>query len=201
MSLVEDIFLSDFMIFILLCVLLLAVTSWAFRSGELPGYALGWLVGIFMVVVYSALGGGVEVTVDEMTNAEPVRLTMVSVMIASLFGLVGGFGVLTFVQAPIHFPQRRSITIALLTTMVIIGLYILSTSGEYTRKSLGIFALAFAIGLLANIVLNGNSATRRAVPVRLPPDYPATGTPGEIPHAGDSVQNRFDRLRRRIERR
>lgn len=200
MGLVEGIFLSDFMIFVLLSAMLLAMTWWAFRAGELAGYALGWLVGIFLVVVYSALFGETAVTVDEIANAEPVQLTMLSVTGASLLGLVGGFAILLFVQLPNPFPlaQRRALTVALLTAMVLIGLYILSSSDEYTRKTLGIFSLAFGIGLLVNIVLNGGTAGARGN--GKPPDYPAQNAAGGPPRA-DSPQSRFDRLRRRIERR
>jgi hypothetical protein len=212
-GLIQEIFLSDFLIFVVLCAMMLTVTSWAFRIGEYPGYMLGWLVGIFIVVIYSAVIGDNNVTVEEVTSDAQIQLSMFSVAVASMFGLMAGFGLLFFTRmtsgrsaSPGTRSQGRGITVAVLMALLVMSLFILVTSDVYTRKIIGIFALAFAIGALSNVVLGGSpNITPRNYP---PPEdpyadgYNYTAQSGNIPRApGDAIQSRFDRLRRRIERR
>jgi hypothetical protein len=196
-SLIEGIFLSDFMIFIIICALLMMVTSWAFRLNEFAGYLLGWLVGIFCIVVYSAVVGGnsVNPTVEEVAEVSTLQLSFFAVAFASMFGLIFGFSASFFarISGGTTIKQARSITIALLTALLVISLYVFATSDEYTRKVMGIFELAFAIGVLTNYVLGGGSPVRRSYP---------TGVDGQpmAQSGADDGQSNFDRLRRRIRR-
>jgi small-conductance mechanosensitive channel len=203
-GLIESILLSQFLIFMVIFAMLLVVTSWAFRAREYPGYILGWLVGIFFIIVYRTVTGGETPAPDaveeiaEAAQSEEIRLSLFAVLIPSLFGLISGFGVLYFLREFGSTRTRRSITIAVLTSIVIIVLYFLATTTQYTGRIIGIFALAFAIGALTTIVIGGGSPR----PPRSAPPGGQSGGDDPLPSAQlSATQDRFDRLRRRIERR
>lgn len=199
-GLIESILLSRFLIFIILMVMLLAVTSWAFRTGDFPGYMLGWLVGIFFIIIYRTVTGGDSPepeVIEEAAEAieSPDRaLTLLAVMIPSVMGIIGGFTLLFFLRNLSGTRAGRSLTIATLTAAILIVMFFLATTGEYTSRILGIFALAFCIGALTKVIIGGPLTGRPT------PRGPSGG--GQPPSAQiNATQDRFDRLRRRIERR
>lgn len=176
-DLIEDIILSDFLIFIVVIAMLVVVTSWAFRTREYPGYVLGWLVGIFLIIMYRALfgdGSGAEETVETVER----RLSFFTVICPSFIGLLLGFGLLYFIRNYGASHARRALTVAIMTALLIVVLFFLSISSQATRQVMGLFALAFSIGVLSNLVV-------LIAPYRTSLD--AQGVP----------RTRYDRLRRR----
>jgi hypothetical protein len=195
--LIESILLSQVLIFMVMSVMLLVVTVWAFRQREYAGYLLGWLVGIFFVIVYQTVTGGdaspAEVeALEEAVEQPELRLSLLAVMVPSIIGLVAGFSLLLLLRTFSSTQAKRAVTIAVLTATVLIMMYFLAITSEATARIFGIFALAFAIGTLINIVLGG--------PTLRGPQRPPPGD--GLPSAQiDATQERFDRLRRRIDRR
>lgn len=179
-ELIEDIILSDFLILIVVVAMLVVVTSWAFRTGEYPGYVLGWLVGIFFIVTYRALFGDTSAAEETVETVE-TRLSFFTVTCPSFIGLLLGFGVLFFIRNFGASHARRALTVAIMTALLIIVLFFISTAGQTTRQVMGLFALAFSIGALSNLVV-------------LIGPYGASVDAGA---QGLAPRSRFDRLRRR----
>lgn len=194
-DMIEDIILSDFLILAVLAAMLLVVTSWAFRMREYPGYVLGWLIGIFFIIIYRALTGDDTNLLEAQEAAEETgtALSFFGVVFPTMLGLALGFGVMYFSKTLGTTRARRGVTIAVLTATMVVAIFFLTTTPETTQRMIGIFALAFAIGALTDLVIGAGSMART-------PTFTAQEAE-EIPQAdGQSLQSRFDRLRRRIER-
>jgi hypothetical protein len=194
----QDVFLSPFLFFIVMIGMMIALTVWAFRLQEYAGYILGWLVAIFVIVVWATVTGGQPSGVEEeaaQIQTEDVRLSLFAVAVPSLLGLLGGFGTLFVMREFSGSRTWRSATIALLTWLLVMTIYFLLSSSALVSRLVGIFALAFAIGALSTVVFFG-SPTPRPPERRFNPnertDYYRTG---EIPEARVE-DDRFDRLRR-----
>ena len=203
-ALIESIFLSDVLIFLIVLAMLGVVTSWALRQREYPGYVLGWLVAIFFVIVYNSLPGAEVAPPPE--DEENVSLSFLSILMTSLCGLLVGFAVLLFVRLRGRSRTQRGVTIALLTSSLIIMMFFLSLSGEETRRVIGIFSLAFAIGALVTIVIGVVPTPGGGGPFNRQPPPPEQGQGGgqygnqAAPRTPlEDAQKRFERLRRRIE--
>jgi hypothetical protein len=201
-GLIQEILLSDFLIFTVLAGMLLVITSWAFRMGEVPGYLLGWLIGIFFMVIYRSVTGENSQTVAQAAELDSeVTLSLFTVMFSSLIGLIAGFATLYGVRSFGGSHVSRALTVTILTASLIIVLFFLSTSTEETRRTIGIFSLAYCIGALSTLVFSGSltgmsrnspAITREPLSLR-PPDLNAD----QIPPAQPEPRSPFDRLRRR----
>lgn len=223
-DLIVSIILSDVTIILVLLAMLGVVSSWAFREKEYPGYVLGWLVGIFFVIVYQSLGGETTspVPAEELASETNVRLNFFVVLLTTIIGLLAGFGVLTTIQRYGTTRARRGLTIAVMTASLIVTVFMLTIAAEELRRVMGLFALAFAIGALSNLVIGGSNvlrfgsgSSRTAQPSQppqrfgaqaAPPDNnPPPGTqppptPQGPPQApANDVQQRFEQLRRRVD--
>jgi|FLYN01.1.fsa_nt_gi hypothetical protein len=150
---IEQVILSDLLIFIVLLVILGLTTLWSlFRLREFAGYVLGWFIGIFAILVFRAIGG--DLGPDVATAADPnTALTASDILLPSLLGLALGFGVMFLLSAVGDMRAMRASTIAIITASSVLMLYFMAVSPAFTRKVVGIFALAFSIGALLHVVL------------------------------------------------
>jgi uncharacterized membrane protein YfcA len=213
-ELIKDILLSQYLMVIVLITLLLMVTSWALRQREYAGYALGWLMGILLIIIYQTVSGGdantgvveevVETTAEAATEIEPggePTLSFLGAVIPSILGIIFGYGLLFFMNTLNMTHRRRSISIALFTTLLVLGLYLSFGLTDRSSQLLGVFALALAIGALLNIVLNSTPVPTRyqvgATIQQAQQALPLDPLSGEPPAANlRTQQQRFDRLRR-----
>ncbi len=193
---IQSIILSDFLIFIVFIAMLVAVTSWAFREQEVPGYLLGWLIGIFFIVIYSSLVGDAGSDPDEEAfETAEVTLSAFAVLAPAFGGLIIGFGLLYLVRLWSGAGTRQSVLIAVMTATLVSFLFFLTTSDEYARRVIGIFALAFSIGSLSTFVFKITPSRQRSPQS----SRPGTLSTQEIPEAkiNDAYgQNRLESIRR-----
>jgi len=190
LDLIESILLSDLLILVVLIIMLGVVTRWAMSSKDYPAYALGWLVGIFFIVIFRALSGDESTPVEETVETTKSTLNVFLVLFSALIGIGGGLGMMFAIRRFAgHAGAGKSVTIAVSTSTLIIVLFILATSGETSRQVISIVALAFAIGALSAYVLKlGIRAPRTSVSRYATQNIPAA-----------KVDARLDQHRRRYD--
>lgn len=158
-SLLQDIFLSDFVIIMILGGILLLVTWWAWQLRELPGYILGWLVGIFLIIVFAiAMPSARPSVADDLSDAAGINLA--ALLVVSFIGLAAGFGGLLLIRGGGAESSRaqRSLTVAILVAVPLAASYPLLLTVTATRLLIAIFILTFAIGGMLNFILLRNVA-------------------------------------------
>ncbi len=157
---IEQIILSDLLIFIVLLSILGLTTLWSlFRLREFAGYVLGWFIGFFAILVFRAIGG--DLGPDVAAAAEPTSaLTANDIILPSLLGVVLGFGVMFLLSILGDVRAMRASTIAIITATSVLMLYFMAVSPAFIRRGVGIFALAFSIGALLHVVLIAGPARR-----------------------------------------
>jgi len=149
-SIFEDIILSPWLVLVILGIALFVLTRWAvFSQKEYPGYALGWLVAVFFIVVFEALGGGPT----DSNIIEPGSLTVWQVFISTFLGLTFGGLVLVGIRFGGQLARGIALQVALYTALNVILLFLLVVQGPVAQRMIGIFALAFGIMSLFVIVL------------------------------------------------
>lgn len=194
LDLIEDILLSDLLIVLVLLGLLIAVSRWALSTREYPAYALGWLIGIFFIVIYRALSGDDTADVQDTAEATESTLSFLGAFIPGILGIFSGLGVMFVIR---RFAQEtgtgKSIAVAISTSILIIILFLLATAGETTRQVVSILALGFAIGALSAYVLKlGVVPPRRSVSRYATQNIPAA-------QVTDETRDRFEQHRRRFD--
>lgn len=149
-EILQQVFLSDFMIFVFMGLILLLITGWMFSLREFAGYVLGWLIGIFLIIVLSTV-----VTPPDFVAEPMIAINLVSLMIPSALGLMVGFGVMTLAHVGGSSESRvaRALTIAILVCLDLVIWYFMLLSDIQTRVLLAIFVLTFAIGALFHFIL------------------------------------------------
>ncbi|MEQ8675002.1 MAG: hypothetical protein RLP44_20085 [Aggregatilineales bacterium] len=197
-DIIQSVILSDLMILFVFGMMLFAVTSWAFRLGEYPGYILGWLIGIFFIVIYTSLTGDDGQATLEMTDTTEVTLTAFGVLVPAFFGLVFGFGLLFAIRTWGSVSARQGVLIAALTATLVSVIFFLAVSGDYSRRVVGIFALAFSIGALSTYVLKVGTS-QRSFTASASAARPPMRSTQDIPEAqidNSPYQSRLDSIRR-----
>lgn len=154
-NLIQEILFSDLTIFAMLGLAILVITGWARVLREWAGYVLGWLVGIFFILVLSTLFP-YPTTPPVGTPAPPIQnpLTFFQLIIPSILGLIVGFGILFVIRlvGNSNFRVGRALTIAGLMSFILTAGYLLLRTNIGDRWGLAIFALTFAIGALLNFI-------------------------------------------------
>ena len=195
---IQDFFLSPFLIMVILIGVFVVLTWWALRRHkEYIGYGLGWLIGVFLMVVYGALIGDPQPPVGPPDG--PTTLNILQVIFPSLIGLGFGAWALWMIRQSYNRSVQKSIVIALLTAVSIsvIFLMIVSSGFPATQRMIGLFALAFAIGAVTMYALSRQSGS--SVPVDNLPS--SDNLRSEIPNASLDDRNTGNRIRGRIDRR
>jgi hypothetical protein len=189
-NLIQDIVLSDFMVFVVMGIALLLVTNWAFRLREFAGYALGWLVGIFVIIFLSLITSSTApvpvTTVPD--GGVTTSVNFFAAMIASAFGLLIGYGVLELVKFGGRSQSRasRALLIATLVTINLVSWYLLLMAVQETRLVIALFVLAFSIGMLFNFIVSRRVRPAVAYPAESYP--PANYPPDNYPPAAFDAQ-------------
>lgn len=166
---------SEVLIFVVLVSAFAYLTHWALmRQHERTGYVLGWLIGLFFIVVYASTGGQPRV---EAQAVGVITLSFLEVAIPAVLGIGLSIGLMWFVSKDPANPRWQSLKVAGMTAVGVILLFVLFTEGAHTRRMMAIFALAFSIGsLTTNLVLSGRQLPR----VRGQQDVRITGEVSQI---------------------
>jgi hypothetical protein len=154
-TIIQQILFSDFMVFALLALVIALISSWAYSLREGPGYLLGWLVGIFLILVLSTLFPYSAPVTNPAAAPVANPLTFGELIIPSFLGLVSGFGILLVVRVGGDSDSRlrRALTVATLMTFTLVTGYVILRSSIEDRMGLAVFILTFAIGALVNFIL------------------------------------------------
>lgn len=165
-----NVVLSNVVIFIVMGIVLVMLTNWALRLREIPGYILGWLVGIFIIILMTVLSPSSQVPVTDPGVSAPVELSFLGVIIPSFIGLVLGVGVLSLVRFGGNTPSRigRALTIAVLVTITLVSAYLMLQSFLAGRLSIAIFLLTFGIGALIHYIFTRGLPEASSLRTRLP---------------------------------
>lgn len=165
-----NIVLSNVVIFIVMIIVLAMLTNWALRLREIPGYILGWLVGIFIIILMSISSPTGAVPITDPTISAPIQLTFLGVIIPSFIGLILGIGVLALVRFGNNTPSRigRALTISVLLTITLVSAYLMLQSMLAARLSIAIFLLTFGIGALIHYIFTRGTPEASSLRTRLP---------------------------------
>lgn len=183
LNMIQDLLLNQVIILIVLMIVLLIITRWAVLvNKQYAGYALGWLLGLFFLLVYASLfADRVREPVSEGPN-------LFQVFLATFFGLVGGAAV----QYALRFwmGSRRGLALqaAIYTAINLILLFLVIIESETTQRMVGIFGLALGIATLLGVVL---------FPVEDHP-APAYGAQAQGMPQGSQQPSRLDNIRRQM---
>lgn len=166
----QSVILSNFMVVAVTLIMLAIITMWAFRQREYAGYLLGWLAGIFLMLLLTTLTPPAPPTDPNLPPEPPPVLTFFGLLFPSLLGLVFGFGALALTRLGAASDSRvgRALTVAVLTSFTLASGYLILLTTSAQRASLAIFALAFAIGALTNFIFT-RSAFRTPLSGRFGP--------------------------------
>ena len=221
-ELIEEIILSQFVLFLVLLAIMVGLTAYAFRQREYAGYALGWLVGILVIIVFQAVTGG-DSTGNEVQDTEfTIRsLNGFVVVFVSVMGITAGYGALFFMDSVQRTHRRRSIMVAVSTGLLVIAMYFVLGLSDQASYIIGLFGLGFTIGALTNRVLDSTPVPTRQFTQERLDDVRSQSLQGAPPPAGrpnsgfdaqagnppppqadvDRQRERFDQLRRPDNRR
>lgn len=190
-TLVMEVLLSKWIVFIMLLVAFAFVSRWALQNlHEYAGYALGWLVGLFFILVYVSLGGGsLDSSVD--VNA---TLSFFNVFLSTLFGVAFGGVVMIGLRFGMRYARGVALQVAFYTALCVILMFLVFAGGTLASRSIGIFALAFGIATLFAVVIFPSGTNQSAVSAQ-----------GAAPEDGNGYNNgqnqpmsRLDEIRQRM---
>jgi hypothetical protein len=164
-NLIQDLLFSDFTMIALIGLAILAITGWARALREWPGYLLGWLAGIFFILMLSTLFP-LPIAPPVGTPVPPVQntLTFFELIIPSILGLIVGFGMLLVMRlgGASDFRVWRALIVAGMLSFVLTAGYLILRTNIADRWGLAVFALTFAIGALLNFIFT-RGASRNLV--------------------------------------
>jgi hypothetical protein len=160
-NLIEQLLFSDFTVFAMLALAVLVITSWARTLREWAGYLLGWLVGIFLILVLSTLFPYPTIApIDPVAPPVQTSLNFFQLIIPSILGLIIGFGLLFVIRIGGNSDMRvgRALTVAGLLSFTLTAGYLILRNPVSDRWGLAVFALTFAIGALLNFIFTRGTA-------------------------------------------
>jgi hypothetical protein len=162
----QSVILSEFMMFFLVGVILVLVTSWAYSRREYAGYLLGWLIGLMGMIILSVFSIGS--TADDLSAVAQVDVfrdpaVMFGMLFGAVLGVGIGFGIMMLARDEngTQSRVRRSLTIALATSFTLISGYLLVITARPFRLVIAVLVLGLAIGALLSFVLGQQ---RRSTP-------------------------------------
>lgn len=148
-TLIRNLFLNQWFLVFVLGVIFAMFSNWALRESRL-GYALGWLIGVFFVVVYTALGGA-----DPVQQQIQQTLNVLQVVFPTLCGVsMGGGMILLVALVRTNREREQALLIAFLTALNLVLLFLVLVEGRITQLMIGIYALAFGIAALFLAILS-----------------------------------------------
>jgi hypothetical protein len=186
-EILRELFLSPWLVFIVLFILFAALSYWSLVVlREYPGYGLGWLVGLFFVVVYVSLGYQPNVEGQDVNTT----LNILQVFCPGILGVLLGGALIFLLRIGNSYSATRGIKIAGMTALGVVLLFLMFMVGVAAQRMIGIFALAFCIAALAGIVIvRGTSASTL---------FNAQGADGEEAPVDGGNFSRLDAIRARL---
>ncbi|MGB7338392.1 MAG: hypothetical protein WBC91_05830 [Phototrophicaceae bacterium] len=159
MTIINGILLSGWFQITILSILFLVYSNYVLSRKYGRGYLLGLMIGVFFVFTYASLNplqalqfGGFD-----------YQLNMLQVLGASIFGFF-----ISVAMSMMHYTFRdnlkwRLIQVALITSMLIIALFLQVISNPEIRLMVSLFILAFGMATLFAVIM-----TRRRRPSAIP---------------------------------
>jgi hypothetical protein len=195
LQLIRDIFLGGLFIFLLQLVVLGFVTYWSvWRLREIPGYALGWLAGFFLIIIYAALIGG---NPPSPPDSPTPPLNFFTVVIPAALGIPVGVGAMFLLRKRNLSKVRQSLEVAAVTTLVLVVMFFFSIAWPLEKQMIGIFTIAFCVGAVFTWVLYR--------PHDVSPFFGQTAIPDKPPTVGQAegrpAGSRLDQIREDMFRR
>lgn len=196
-QLLQDIFLSDFVIITILGGILLLVTWWAFQLREMPGYILGWLIGIFLIILFATATPTSTPPPSSELSPTATGVNLAALLLVSFFGLIAGFGGLLLIRGGSAASSRaqRSLTVAVLVAVPLAASYPLLLTETAVRLLIAIFVLTFAIGAMLNFILLRNVSFAS---ISSGDEYSAQGGENANLRTDNVVERRLREFRERI---
>lgn len=174
----QSVILSEFMMFFLVGVILVLVTTWAYSRREYAGYLLGWLIGLLGMIILSVFSIGS--TTDDVSAVAQVDVfrdpaVMVGMLFGAMLGVAIGFGIMMLArdEQGTQSRVRRSLTIALATSFTLISGYLLVITARPFRLVIAVLVLGLAIGALLSFVLGQQRPRSGQVVVQTTTTMPA----------------------------
>ena len=163
-QLLQQILLSDAFLFLILGVVMLLISSWAFRIKEYAGYVLGWLLGFLLMIIMSAFSFQATPEIDSGLWA-PAPAFLMGMIVAALVGVVLGFAATSLLRANSYTESRikRGLAVAITTSYSLSAGYFMLITDHSTRLVVAIFVLALAVGAMVNYILSRRSARQLAM--------------------------------------
>lgn len=193
---IQNLFLGDVFIFLVLFVVLIVVTNWARGRREYTGYLLGWMIGIFFVIIYGSITGPNDNEVAaQVAEAGQIALGLGQVIVASLIGLLTGAGIILFIKITGDTRAKSALKVAIMTGLSVIVLFLMFVVSPETRRMIGIAAFAFGIAALLANMLYTPPTQAQAFSAQAVDDF---GDPHDNEPSG---QSRLDRIRNRMQNR
>lgn len=190
-SVVMDVLLSKWIVFFMLLVAFAFVSRWALQTlRENAGYALGWMVGLFFILVFVSLGGGSR---DASVDAS-LSLSFLNVFLATLFGVLFGGVVMIGLRYGMRYARGVALQVAFYTALCVILLFLVFAEGTQASRSIGIFALAFGITTLFAIVIFPSGNRRQQVTQLNAQNAPNNG----YGNGDGQPMSRLDEIRQRM---
>ena len=194
---IQSLVLSDALIFIILGVVYASLTVWALRTlREYIGYALGVLVALFFVVIYSSLGVG------HISDGTDATLNFFQVICPAILGFGVG-GVTLFLLRMLQGLQgaRTSMMIAFFTALNLTLIFLMFVQGPVARRMIGLFALAFAIAALFTLALLQGRVRSQGYTAQGAPMAPGQRTEEYLapPPQQPGGSSRLDEIRRKMQ--
>lgn len=161
MQVFQEFILSQWIILIALAIVFLIVSRWALQTfEEYPGYILGWLVGLFFIIVRLSVGR------TELPTDAIGYLNGFQVFAATLFGLGVGSVIVLALRYGMQQAQAISLQVAIYTAMLIIMMFLVLIGSPVTQKMIGIFGLAIGIATLFAMVLFPTQARKEKLNIK-----------------------------------
>jgi hypothetical protein len=156
----QQLLLSDVVLFLVVGLVILLLSAWAYSIKEYAGYILGWLIGILLIILMSAFTLNADVAAEistAPTYIDPVMLF--GLLLAAFAGLGLGFALLGIVRGGGQSVSRlkRSLAVAFTNGFTLSAGYLMLISDRSTRLVVAVFVLALAIGAMFNYVLSRQS--------------------------------------------
>lgn len=188
MDLFQRVFLSQWIVLAVLVVAFLFVSRWSlFKLHEYAGYALGWMIGLFFILVYASLGGGR----GDLALSADATLNIFQVLLATLLGAIFGGFVVVGLRFGMRYARGVALQVAFYNGLMLILLFLVIIEGPVTQRMVGIFALAFGITTVFAAVLfptqqrhqQIQAMSAQSAPQQFPQQYPQQGMP-QYPQQG-----------------
>ncbi len=197
---VQSVILSDLLVFTIMAAAGFWITAYAFQQREYAGYALGWLGGLFLIIVLSA---GLPYTTPDSTldygGSGGAQISFLATFVPGVLGLMAGFGGIAVLRiSQVHsYRIGRALGVAALMCLVLVAGYLMILSPYMARLAIAVFVLGIGISVLFNSILSRYRRSGLAEPVEgLDPEDEIPAATMGIP--ASTVMNRVEKIRQRF---